>query len=268
MDNRIDATLRALKESGQTAVVPFVTIGFPDLTTSEDLAEVILNAGGDMLELGIPFSDPLADGPTIQMTSFRALQQGINVPTSLDVVRRLRGKGVSAPLIFMGYFNPFLRYGLERFVPDAAEAGLDGIIVPDLSSEEAGGFKELCESRGIYLIPLLAPTSGDKRIAAACKDAKGFIYCVSLAGVTGARRELAPGLRELVGRIGRHTDLPVLVGFGVSRREDVEEIGRFADGAVVGSALLDAIDKSPQERVLEMARGFVEGLKTSHGKRS
>ena len=215
-----------------------------------------------MLELGIPFSDPLADGLTIQKTSFLALQQGVNIPTSLGVLGDLRARGVDAPLIFMGYFNPFLRYGLERFVADAAHAGLDGLIVPDLPPEEAGPLKGLCESRGIYLIPLLAPTSTDERIAQACNEAKGFIYCVSVTGVTGARQELASGLPHFVNRIRVHTDLPVLVGFGVSRREHVQEIGEFADGAVVASALLAAIDRAPKERVLQTAGEFVQGLKT------
>ncbi|MDP6402593.1 MAG: tryptophan synthase subunit alpha, partial [SAR202 cluster bacterium] len=207
MTNRIDVRLKELREAGETALAPFVTIGFPDVETSENLVEVIAQSGGDMLELGIPFSDPLADGLTVQKASFRALENGVSVTTSLEVLRRLRGRGVEAPLIFMGYFNPFLRYGTERFVGDAAEAGLDGIIVPDLPPEEAGPFKKLCESRGIYLVPLLAPTSTDERIAQACKGANGFIYCVSLTGVTGARQELSSGLSDMVGRIRRHTDL-------------------------------------------------------------
>ncbi len=265
MTNRIDVRLKELREAGETALAPFVTIGFPDVETSENLVEVIAQSGGDMLELGIPFSDPLADGLTVQKASFRALENGVSVTTSLEVLRRLRGRGVEAPLIFMGYFNPFLRYGTERFVGDAAEAGLDGIIVPDLPLEEAGPFKKLCESRGIYLVPLLAPTSTDERIAQACKGANGFIYCVSLTGVTGARQELSSGLSDMVGRIRRHTDLPVLVGFGVSSREHVTEIGRFADGAVVASALLDAIDRSTAEQVLETASEFVRKLKRTDG---
>ena len=267
MQNRIDTKLRALRDSGQTALVPFITIGFPDVSTSEALAEVILDSGADMLELGIPFSDPLADGTTIQRTSFQALRQGVNLGTSLEVLRRLRSRGVEAPLIFMGYFNPFLRYGLERFVQDAAEEGLDGIIVPDLPPEEAGYFNELCGAHGIHLIPLLAPTSTDQRIALACEAARGFIYCVSLTGVTGARRELASGISDLVSRIRRQTQLPVLVGFGVSRWEHVKAIGQFADGAVVASALLDAVDKAPVGQVLQTAREFIDELKRSDGKR-
>ena len=259
--NRIDTTMQTLKEAGETALVPFVTIGFPDVKTSEALAEVIIESGGDMLELGVPFSDPLADGPTIQMTSFHALKQGVNVKVALKTLGHLRERGVEAPLIFMGYLNPFIQYGFEQFVRDAADAGLDGLIVPDLPVEEAGTYKQVCDKHNICLIPLLTPTSTDQRIARACKDARGFIYCVSLAGVTGARRELAPGLQELVGRIRQHTELPVLTGFGVSHREHIEALGRFADGAVVASALLNAINESPQERVLHTAREFVKGLK-------
>ena len=266
MKNRIDITLKLLREVGQTALVPFVTVGFPDVGTSEALAKTVLDAGGDMLELGIPFSDPLADGATVQNTSFQALKQGVGLPTSLDVLRRLRDEGVEAPLIFMGYYNPFLRYGLERFAREAAEAGLDGVIVPDLPPEEAGPLKKVCKHHGICVIPMLAPTSTDQRIAQACQDASGFIYCVSVTGVTGARRQLGSGVEDLVGRIRRHTDLPVVVGFGVSSREHVEEIGRFADGAVCASALLDAIEQSPKGRILGTAASFVNGLRTSIGK--
>ncbi len=262
-DNRIDRRFRELRGSGQKALVPFVTIGFPDVETSLALADAILQAGADMLELGIPFSDPLADGPTIQRTSYQALKQGVNLRTCLDVLRRLRARRSDAPLVFMGYFNPFLRYGLERFVAEAASAGLDGTIVPDLPPEESGPFQRLCQQHGIYLIPLLAPTSTDYRIAMACKEARGFIYCVSLTGVTGARQQLATGLSDLVSRIRRHTSLPVLVGIGISRPEHVRAASAFADGAVVGSALLDAVDRAPREQAVDTAREFVKALKAA-----
>jgi tryptophan synthase alpha chain len=261
MDNRIDIRLQQVKAAGETVVAPFVTVGFPDVEMSISLAAAVLQSGGDLLELGVPFSDPLADGATIQKTSFRALQNRVNLRTSLDLVRRLRGDGVDAPLILMGYFNPFLRYGLEKFASDAAEAGVDGLIVPDLPPEEAGPFKRMCEDSSVYIIPLIAPTSTDSRIAQACKDAKGFIYCVSLAGVTGARKAIRTGVAPLVGRIRQHTDLPVLVGFGISRREHVEEVGRFADGVVVASALLDAIDRAPIDQIVQTGSDFVAALK-------
>ena len=260
MDNRIDIRLREAKASGKTVLAPFVTIGYPDVEMSTQIAIALLDSGSDLLELGVPFSDPIADGPTIQKTSFQALQQGVNLRTCLDVVQRLRRHGTDAPLLLMGYFNPFVRYGLEKFIGDAAGVGVDGLIVPDLPPEEAGPFKLLCEDHNIYLIPLLAPTSTDERIAQTCKHAKGFIYCVSLAGVTGARGEFHSEVAGLVGRIRRYTSLPVLVGFGISRSEHVEAVSRFAEGVIVASALLDAIDRTPKESAVQAARDFVKGL--------
>ncbi len=257
MPNRIDTIFADTDGSRSPVLGLFVTVGFPDVTTSTEIAEAVLEAGADFLELGVPFSDPLAEGPTIQKTSHRALQQGVNVAVCLDVVRSLRKRGTTSPLIFMGYYNPYLRYGLEEFVGDAAEAGLDGLIVPDLPHEEATTLRELCDSRGIYLIPLLAPTSTDERIAVACEHARGFIYCVSVTGVTGAREQLRSGVEELVSRIRRHTALPILVGFGVKTREHVESIGAFATGAVIGSALLDAVDQAQNGRTVDAAQRFV-----------
>ena len=265
MPNRIDVTLSRLRSAGEQALAPFVTVGFPDVPTSEALAQAALEAGADMLELGVPFSDPLAEGPTIQMTSYRALQNGVTLHTVLEVATRLRASQPGAPLILMGYYNPFLQFGLGEFAQRARDAGVDGVIVPDLPTEESGGFKAMCEGHGVYLIPLLAPTSSDLRIAAACKGARGFIYCVSLTGVTGAQRSMSPDLAQVVGRIRQHSDLPVLVGFGVSQRQHIEEIGGFADGAIVGSALLDAVDRAPLDKAAETARDFVRALKGSDG---
>lgn len=261
MTNRIDETFKRLKQEGKSALAPFVTIGFPDLQSSEDISAAIVDAGADMLELGIPFSDPLAEGPTIQMTSYRALEQGTNLVAALDVLRNLRARGVEAPLVFMGYYNSYLHYGIERFASDAVDAGIDGVIVPDMPTEESSEFKAIAEEKGLYVIPLLAPTSTDQRIADACKDAKGFIYCVGLMGVTGARRSLATGLSDMVGRIRKHTDLPVLVGFGVSQPEHVQQISEFADGAIVGSAFLDAVDKASESDRVSAAVEFVKNLK-------
>lgn len=266
MVNRIDVTFEAAREAGTSVLAPFITVGFPDVETSEEIAAGLLKSGGDMLEMGIPFSDPLADGPTVQKTNMQALRNGVNVSTCLGVVRNLRKRGVGSPLVLMGYFNHFVRYGQTRLVADAAEAGVDGLIVPDLALEEGVGFARLCEERGLYLIPMLAPTSTDRRVGLACKGAKGFIYCVSLMGVTGAR----PALRyeaaaRLVERIRRHTDVPVLVGFGVSSRAHIEEIARFADGAIVASAMLDAVGEAPPEMAVQTARQFVVGLKRSSG---
>ena len=261
MANRIDTTLAALRSQGKAALAPFVTLGYPDTPTSEAMAEAILNAGGHMLELGIPFSDPLADGPTVQKTSFRALENGTTLRGALESLRRLRERGITSPLIFMGYLNPFLSYGIEKFARDASAAGMDGIIIPDLPPEEAPPYQEVLEASGIYLIPLLAPTSTDARIEHACKQASGFIYCVSVTGVTGARSELSGGVEGLARRIREHTDLPILVGFGVSRQEHVESIVRFADGAVVASAMLDRVSRVPIEEAPETAAKFIRGLR-------
>ena len=261
MPNRIDETLRRIRESGEPALAPFLTLGFPDAATSEDLARAVLDAGGDMLELGVPFSDPLADGPTIQMTSYRALRNGASLSRCLDSLRRLRESGVDAPLVFLGYYNPYLRYGIERFLDDAKDAGLDGMIVPDVPSEEGAALGAMAAARGIHLVPMLAPTSSDARIADACKAAGGFIYCVSLTGVTGARGAASDSAPALVERVRRHTDLPVIVGFGVSRREHLDAIASYADGAAVGSALLNAIDEAPPNGETDAARNFIQSLK-------
>ena len=262
MKNRIDYCLEKIKSENKPALVPYLTVGYPHASISESLATAVLANGADMLELGIPFSDPLADGPTIQMTSFRALENGTTVQTAIDTVAGLRSIDIEAPLIFMGYFNPFLQYGISRFLRVAADAGLDGLIVPDLPSEESKLVATESRNVGIHLIPLLAPTSTDERIESACAEAGGFIYCVSLTGVTGARSRLSTGVEILVGRIRKYTNLPVLVGFGVSSKEDVDRIGKFADGAVVGSALLDAISKSKEGEEIKVASNFTNGLVT------
>ena len=261
MTNRIDTTLAALRAEGRSALAPFVTLGYPDLETSEEMAKSILEAGGDMLELGIPFSDPLADGPTVQMTSFRALENGMTLRKALNSLRKMRQNGVDAPLIFMSYLNVFLNYGIEQFANDAAEAGLDGIIMPDVPPEEAAPYQETLGIQGIHLIPMLAPTSTEARIEQACKQARGFIYCVSVTGVTGARSELSGGVEGLARRIREHSDLPILVGFGVSTQRHVENIARFADGAIVASAMLDSVSKVPTEDAAETAARFIRGLR-------
>ena len=261
MTNRIDTTLSKLREVGQPVLAPFVTIGFPDIPTSESLARTLLDSGGDMLELGVPFSDPLADGPTVQMTSYRALQNGVTVARCIQAVKNLRDGGVESPLILMGYYNPFLHYGLDRFLDDSAAAGMDGMIVPDLPTEEAAQLSQMASERGIHIIPLLAPTSSDERIRDACESAGGFIYCVNFIGVTGARSLSSRSTPALVERIRRYTDLPILVGFGVSRREHFEEIATFADGAILASALLDAVDKATDDEKLDVARKFMHSIR-------
>ena len=259
--SRIESVLHTLRETGEPAVAPFVTVGFPDVQTSVDVVQSIIEMGADMVELGVPFSDPLAEGPTIQMTSQHALEQGVTLDTCLDAARELRGRGVEAPLILMGYYNPFLRRGLETFAEDAVEAGVDGLIVPDLPAEESDGFRAILKDQGLSLIPLLAPTSTAERIAHACEHADGFIYCVGVLGVTGARDALSEGVRSLVDRIRDHTDLPIMVGFGISTRAHVETVSGFAEGVMVGSALLDEVRRAAEGEAAARAGTFVAQLK-------
>ena len=259
--NRIDETLGIIRDKNKTALVPYLTVGYPDISLCCDLALSALDSGADMLELGIPFSDPLADGPTIQMTSQKALENGATIQTAFDTVRQIRASNPKCPLIFMGYYNPFLKYGISRFIRECSDIGVDGLIIPDLPTEESHTFAKEAKENEIHLIPLLAPTSTDERIESACRLAGGFIYCVSLTGVTGARANLSSGVEALVGRIRQYTDLPIMVGFGVSSKQDVDNIGRFADGAVVGSALLDAISHSNEGQESNVVAEFIYRLK-------
>ena len=257
MENRIDLKLLEVKSENRPALVPYLTVGYPSIKLSAEIALKTLVSGADMLELGIPFSDPIADGPTIQKTGFKALENGVSLSVCMDVLTKVREENNDSPIIFMGYFNPFLQYGLERFMGDASDRGLDGLIIPDLPMEESVVISEQCRKNGIHHIPLLAPTSTKERIKSSCEQAGGFIYCVSLTGVTGARDGLSKGVENLVERIRIHTNLPVLVGFGVSQKKDVEMI---SDGAVVGSAFLDHIANSTEGSEISSAGEFIEGI--------
>jgi tryptophan synthase alpha chain len=246
---RIEKTFAGLKAEGRTGFVAFVTAGYPDLASTPGLVRALVAGGADIIELGIPFSDPLADGPTVQAASFQALQNGVTPAHCVEVVRKLRAEGLEAPIVFMGYVNPLLAYGVEKFAEDAAAAGADGMIPVDLPPEESDEMEEAFRKHGLRVIYLLAPTSTDERIRAVAERASGFVYCVSLTGVTGERAELPPGLDEFVARVRRYTNLPVAVGFGISQRKHIEAVGRIADAAIVGSAIIDVIGKSgPKER--------------------
>jgi len=260
MTNRIDETLAAAKADGRTILSPYITVGYPDLATSIDIASAVLAAGADMLEVGVPFSDPLADGPTVQRSSYIALEGGVTLNDSLGLIRELRRQGIEAPLAMMGYFNPFFHYGQEQLIRDARDAGVDGLIVPDLPLEESEEVQELCRRYGVRLIQFVALTSTDERIARIAERAEGFIYCVAVLGVTGARTEVRKDVRGLVARVRKHTDVPVIQGFGVSTREHIEEIATYADGAIVASAMFDAIGKVPKELAAKTAAEFVKGL--------
>ncbi len=257
----IAETFARLKSAGRTALMPYLMIGFPERDSALDLAPAIEAAGADLFELGVPFSDPLADGATIQRASERALANGVRLSFCLETVAALRARGVRAPLVLMGYFNPFLRYGLDRLAADAAAAGADGLIIPDLPPEEAAEFQSICRAVGLDLIFFVAPTTPDERIAEVARLASGFIYCVSLTGVTGARRELWEGLPAFLDRVRRHTDLPLVVGFGISSAAHVRQVGQHADGAIVASALINAIEALPPEERAAGAASFVRGLR-------
>ena len=261
MTNRIDMKLNRAKMSGEFVLAPFLTVGFPTVNTSVQVACEIIEAGADLLELGIPFSDPLAEGPTIQRSSLHSLRIGVNFETCLEVVRKIRQSNYEVPLILMGYYNTLIKFGLSKAVIQAADAGVDGFIVADLPIEESTTFAKICVENGLHLVPMLAPTSTDGRIKKACSQAGGFIYCVSVTGVTGARSDLNSGVGQLVTRIRRYTDLPILVGFGVSTPQHIKEISFFADGAVIGSALIDVMEKAEEGNKVEAARNFVCNMK-------
>jgi tryptophan synthase alpha chain len=259
--SRIAETFAQLKAEGRIAVMPYLMVGFPDRDSAIELAPALEAAGADLFELGVPFSDPLADGATIQRASEQALANGVRLPFCLETVASLRARGVRAPLVLMGYFNPFLRYGLRRLAADAAAAGVDGLIIPDLPPEEAGECHALCRAAGLDLIFFVAPTTPDERIVEIARLASGFIYCVSLTGVTGARRELWEGLPDFLDRVRRFTDLPLVVGFGISSAAHVRQVGAHAEGAIVASALINAIEGLPPDRRVAGAAAFVRQLK-------
>lgn len=261
MTNRLDAKFAALKDAGEGALVLFVTAGdpFPTVEGTADVVVELAKAGADMIELGVPYSDPLADGPSVQASSQRALEAGATPPFVFDVVRAVRKKS-DVPIILMTYYNPVLRYGLARFACEMKEAGADGVILTDLPPEEAGAWKKEADEKEIATIFLLAPTSTDDRIQAVTSQMKsGFVYCVSRTGVTGVRRDIPPELHALVQKIQAQTRLPICVGFGVSSPEHVQRVVSFADGAVIGSALVDFLcenaDNADWKRALNLLVG-------------
>lgn len=259
-DGRIAQALSRARNEGRVAVAPYVTAGYPEADATPELVRALVDGGADMVELGIPFSDPLADGETIQQSTHRALQNGMTAGRCLELVAEVRQAGVVVPLILMTYCNPILAYGQDAFLKDASASGADGVIAVDVPPEEAGDLAAQCRAQELDLIPLLAPTSSDESIALAAKQASGFVYCVSVAGVTGARETLPPDLGAFLQRVRRQTDLPLAVGFGISRREHIEALAGQADAAAVGSAIIDTIEASPQEERSERLRGYVEVL--------
>lgn len=243
------------------AFMPYYPLGFPTPEASVDVIEALAKNGADLIEVGLPFSDPLADGPVIQRATQIALQQGMTVKKALAAVRELRARGVTVPLILMGYYNPMLAYGPERLAREAAEAGAEGFIVPDLPPEESAEFEAAIAP--LPQIRMLAPTTPDERLGRVLAGAQGYIYMVSLTGVTGARRELSDGLGDFIARVRAHTALPLCVGFGISTPEQAQAVGRLAEGVIVGSACVKAVGESaaPAQTAAEFARAFKAALK-------
>lgn len=257
--NRID---RLFADRSRKRFIPFITVGDPTLEATYQLAHALVEAGADLLELGIPYSDPLADGPTIQRASQRALANGVSIADALQLVERLRESGMEASLVLFSYFNPVLQYGIERFFADLAKYGADGVVIPDLPIEENGPAVEAAKKYGIHVISLVAPTS-DTRIQMIGEQATGFLYCVSSLGVTGARASLREDLSEFLGRVKASTKVPTAVGFGISTPEQVKAVAPHTDGVIVGSAIVREVERHVEElKDPKQSHEAIEKIKT------
>ncbi|MBR2515524.1 MAG: tryptophan synthase subunit alpha [Halomonas sp.] len=262
--SRLETCFTALQQHNRPALVSYLTAGDPDAETSRRLLHGLPEAGVDIIELGMPFSDPMADGPAIQKAALRALENGQTQAKTLEMVRQFREENSTTPIVLMGYYNPIYCYGVERFLTDAASAGVDGLIVVDLPPEHD---EELCQpaaKHGIDFIRLATPTTDAKRLPKVLGNASGFIYYVSVAGVTGGSAPTPERLESAVGQLREHTELPIAVGFGIRTAEQAATIGRFSDAVVVGSALVDCIEHAttPDEAV-ERVHGLVSELAES-----
>jgi len=262
---RIEKRFSELRKKGEKALVVYLTAGYPDLATSRDLILALDAAGADVLELGVPFSDPTADGPSIQRSSQKALQNGTTLPRILGLVENLR-PSTEMPVVLFSYYNPILAYGNDRFARRAGDAGADGVLVVDLPAEEAGELKKHTDPAGLNFISLIAPTTDAGRMRQIVKGASGFIYYISLTGVTGTGRPQVQEIRQNVSRIKKVTQVPVVAGFGVSTPAQAREIGAETDGIVVGSAFLRLIEEKAdkagmQEAAYAFARRFKKALR-------
>ncbi len=261
MDNRIDKRFKELKAQGKKAFIAYITAGDPSIAATARLVPELERSGVDIIELGIPFSDPVADGPTIQAASQRALKGKVNMTRIFKMVKTLRGK-TDIPIVFMTYFNPVLKYGLARFTKDCRRTGVDGVIVPDLPYEEARDLLRLAKSSRVAVIFLAAPTSTPERLKKIVSLSSGFIYYVSLTGVTGARKELPVEIRSKVKRIKSMTRLPVCVGFGISNRSQAKNVAGISDGVIVGSAIVKVIENNTKSvsNIVSKATRFSKAL--------
>jgi len=240
--SRIKEAFEKLKRENKRGFIPFITAGDPDLPTTKNLLIELARAGATVIELGVPFSDPMADGPVIQRASERALKNNFGIEEILDVVRETQ-KEIEIPIVLFSYFNPLLRYGLERLSREAKDAGVDGVLITDMTPEEADEVSNTLKENNLDLIFLVAPTSTNERLKMIAEKATGFIYAVSRTGVTGAREQMTSDAEILVNRVRAFSDLPVAVGFGISTAEQVADVQRYADAAVVGSAIVKEIEK-------------------------
>ncbi|HXZ80704.1 MAG TPA: tryptophan synthase subunit alpha [Terriglobales bacterium] len=255
----------ALEFHRKPGLVAYLTCGDPDLETSQEVALAAIAAGADVVELGVPFSDPVADGPVIQRASERALRRGTSLADVLKLAQRLRRQS-NAGLIVFSYFNPILCYGQDRFAGEAARAGVDGALVTDLPVEEADEYLRTMRARELHTVFLAAPTSTDERLRAIAEVASGFVYAVSRTGVTGTRQELAGDARRLVERLRRYTNLPIAVGFGISNPQQFAEVGEFADAAVVGSGIVQVMEAAGSgTKAAEAVAGFIRELRAGAG---
>jgi len=258
--SRIRETFVHLKRSGRGGFIPFIMAGDPDLVTTELLLVELAAAGADIIELGVPFSDPVADGKVIQRASERALRKGVTVSDALRCISNAKQHS-DVPIVLFSYLNPILKFGKDRLINEGKQAGVDAVLVTDLIPEEAGGWFETFRNDGMDLIFLVAPTTSDERLARIAQQASGFIYAVSRAGVTGARDEMPRDAEPLVRRLRAVSDLPIAVGFGISTAEQIGEVWRFADAAVIGSAIVDQIEKlSDSPDLVNRVGGFARSL--------
>jgi len=275
VSDRIAKRFAALKAEGRGGLILFVTAGDPDFETSAEIVTGLAAAGADLVELGMPFSDPMADGPAIQAAGARALAAGARMSRTLDLARAFRAKDADTPLILMGYYNPIYVYGCERFAADAAAAGADGLIVVDLPPEEEEELKPAAEAKGLAMIRLVAPTTGDARLDLLLADARGFIYTVAVAGVTGTASAAEIDIEAALARIRARTTLPVAIGFGIKTPAQAAAMAKIGDAAVVGSALVqhisDGLDERNQPRdglvqnVLGFASELARAVRGEHG---
>jgi tryptophan synthase alpha chain len=259
----VSIAFQKAKAEKRAVLICYYSLGYPDIASSLDVIRATAEAGADIIELGVPFSDPLADGPTIQHSTQTALEHGLTVRLALEMTRELRAAGVRQPLLLMGYYNPILAFGPAAYVAAAYAAGADGLIVPDLPPEEAGELETACRSNNMALVFLLSPASPPERIRLVAQRTSGFLYLVSLTGVTGARRNIPEGLPEFVTTARREAHTPLAIGFGISTPQQAAVIGKLADGVIVGSALIDAVRQAMAAATppADAARTFVAGLR-------